>query len=410
MLRRLPRICRGIVGRPVRRSFVQLWMSAVHVLVINAGSSSIKFQLVDVPARRARIQGMLDRIDTEGNGYAGAVRAVIAKIGDTPLQAVGHRVVHGGDLFSEAVIIDDAVVASIEACNALAPLHNPHNLAGIRAARELLPDLPHVAAFDTAFHSHMPVRARTYAIDPEVAGELHVRRYGFHGNSHAFVAECAAKFVGRPIGKLRLVTCHLGNGASACAVEHGRSVETSMGMTPLEGLVMGTRSGDLDPGAVLHLVRTLGVEQVDSLLNRRSGLAAVSGLGNDLRDIEVKADEGDERAMLALEIFAHRVRKYIGAYAAVMGGMDAVVLTGGIGENSATMRKRILGKFEYLGMTINAAANESAVPCSESPVVDISGAGARVRALVVATNEELMIASETARIVTAHAAAGLREP
>lgn len=378
-------------------------MTALRVLVINAGSSSIKFQVVDTDTGRAIAQGARERVGVEGRTHAEAVKEAIAEVDGTGVEAVGHRVVHGGDLFTDAVLIDADVEVSIRTCIPLAPLHNPHHLAGIQTARDLLPDLPHVAVFDTVFHANLPAWARTYAIDPKVAAEHHVRRFGFHGNSHAFVAQSAAAFLGQPLKGLRLVTCHLGNGASACAVQDGRSVETSMGMTPLEGLVMGTRSGDLDPGAVLQLVRRLGVEEVESLLNRRGGLAAVSGLGNDMRDIEAKAFEGDERATLALAIFAHRVRKYIGAYAAVMGGMNAVVLTGGVGENSVMMRARILANFAYLGLTIESEANAGATPSPECPVIDISKAESPVRALVVATNEELMIARETVRVVTGHA-------
>ena len=259
------------------------------------------------------------------------------------IAAIGHRVVHGGAKFIDATLIDDEVEKQIEACVSLAPLHNPSNLAGIRTLRAALPGVPQVAVFDTAFHARMPRRARTYAIDQDVAQKHGLRRYGFHGTSHAYVAQLAAQHLKRPLNELRLITLHLGNGASACAVELGHSTETSMGLTPLEGLVMGTRAGDLDAGVVLALLRSgeFDVKSVDALLNTRSGLAGLSGVGNDLRDIEQRASEGDDRCRLAVAVFAHRVRKYIGAYAATMGGLDAIVLTGGIGENAVAMRRRI---------------------------------------------------------------------
>jgi len=311
---------------------------------------------------------------------------------------VGHRVVHGGSEFYDATEISDEVERAIEACVPLAPLHNPANLAGIRAARAALPDVPHVAVFDTAFHARMPRRSRAYAIDQELADSAGIRRYGFHGTSHAYVARRAAEFLDVPLDQLRLISCHLGNGASACAIEFGHSVETSMGMTPLEGLVMGSRCGDLDPGVVLELARRHGIDETDELLNRRSGLAGLSGLGNDLRDIQHRAADGDDRARLTISVFAHRARKYIGAYAAVMGGVDAVILTGGIGENSAQMRLRILQRLEFLGLRVHEDRNADAKVSHQQPVADVSAGVSRVRALVVATNEELMIALETAKV------------
>lgn len=366
----------------------------MNVLVINCGSSSVKYQVLNADTGEALRAGKIERV----TDHAAALDEVLAAVGDVAVGAVGHRVVHGGDAFHDACVIDDEVLAAIEACVPLAPLHNPANLAGIRGARARLAGVPQVAVFDTAFHARMPRRSRTYALDVGLAEELGIRRYGFHGTSHAYVAQRAAEHLGRPLDELRVVTCHLGNGASACAIEFGHSVDTSMGMTPLEGLVMGTRSGDLDPGVVLELARARGVDEADRLLNRHSGLAGLSGRGNDLRDIEARAAEGDDRARLAIGVFAHRVRKYIGAYAAVMGGLDAVILTGGIGENSAQMRLRILQRLEFLGLRVDEDRNADAAVSHAAPVADVAAASSRVRALVVATNEELMIAREAARV------------
>jgi acetate kinase len=371
----------------------------VNVLVINCGSSSVKYQVVDADTGVAAAKGKAERIGSDGGSHADAIKKILTDHSDLTIDAVGHRVVHGGDQFHDACAIDDDVIAAIEKCVPLAPLHNPANLAGIRAAREMLPDVRHVAVFDTAFHARMPRRSRMYALDPELAAKHGIRRYGFHGTSHMYVAKRAADYLERPVDELRMITCHLGNGASACAVEFGHSMDTSMGMTPLEGLVMGTRSGDLDPGVVLNLARELGIDETDTLLNRKSGLAGLSGHGNDLRDIQAKAEEGDDRARLALSVFAHRVRKYIGAYAAAMGGLDAVIMTGGIGQNSAQMRHRILQRLEFIGLRLHEDRNSDAKVSHDSPVADISADNARVRALVVATNEELMIARETSKVV-----------
>lgn len=370
----------------------------MQVLVINCGSSSVKYKVLDTDSGQEHLNGTIQRVGAERT-HADALAAILEEAADLGIEAVGHRVVHGGEAFHDAQLIDDEVEAAIEVCVPLAPLHNPANLAGIRAARQILPDVPHVAVFDTAFHARMPRRAKTYAIDADVAAEHGLRRYGFHGTSHAYVAELAARHLGRPLSELRIVSLHLGNGASACAIEFGSSVETSMGLTPLEGLVMGTRCGDLDPGVVLQLVRALGAEATDELLNRRSGLAGLSGLGNDLRDIQREAAEGNDGARLAITVFAHRCRKYIGAYAAVMGGLDAIVLTGGIGENSAEMRRRILQRLDFLGVRLDDDANADAKVSDADPVADISEPHARVRSLVVATNEELSIARQTANVV-----------
>jgi len=390
----------------------------MNVLVLNAGSSSLKYCVVDSDSGVMRLAGKVERIGT-GAGertHAEALAEVLASVAANDglaIGAVGHRVVHGGAGLSAPVLVDDAVLATIEALVPLAPLHNPHNLAGVVAARAALPDVPQVAVFDTAFHATLPRRARTYAIDQDVAEAHGIRRYGFHGTSHAWVAGLAAGALGRPLADLRIVTLHLGNGASACAVEHGHSTETSMGMTPLEGLVMGTRGGDLDPGVLLALLRHgMTVDQLDALLNQRSGLAGMSGDGNDLRDIEARAEAGDDRARLAIQVFAHRVRKYVGAYAATMGGLDAVVLTGGIGENSAPMRQRILQRFDFLGLVLDDDLNGAARVSAQAPVAWVSAPHSRVAAFAVKTDEELAIARDTAEVVRGrqHAGGAMRIP
>lgn len=371
----------------------------MKVLVINCGSSSIKYQVIDIDTHERLVDGTTERISEMEGGHAQAINELLALSRVHNLGAVGHRVVHGGERFFDSALITDDVLDGIEACVDLAPLHNPANLAGIRAAMASLPELPHVAVFDTAFHTRMPARARTYALDAETASAHGIRRYGFHGTSHAYVAELAAKHLGRPLDELRLVTCHLGNGASVCAIEFGHSVETSMGMTPLEGLVMGTRCGDVDPGVVIHLCKELGVDAADELLNCKSGLAGLSGLGNDLRDIEAHAADGHEGSRRAISVFSHRVRKYIGAYVAVMGSIDAVVLTGGIGENAATMRRRILQSLDVFGLVLDEHVNEDCRVDDETPVADISTHNSRTKALVIATNEEAHIAQEVAKVV-----------
>lgn len=372
----------------------------MSVLVLNAGSSSLKAQLLDPETGALLEKVAVERIGEPERTHELAVAEVLERVSGQAIVAVGHRVVHGGAELTSAVVIDAAVEVAIERCIPLAPLHNPANLAGIRAARRALPNVPHVAVFDTAFHARMPRRASTYAIDQEVAREHGLRRFGFHGTSHAYVAELAARAVGRPLADLRMITLHLGNGASACAVEHGHSTETSMGVTPLEGLVMGTRSGDLDPGALLTLARAgWSAERLDQLLNHESGLAGLSGAGKDLRDIEARAEAGDDRCRLAITVFSHRVRKYIGAYAAVMGGLDAVVFTGGIGENGAAMRRRILQRFDFLGIVLDEELNADARVSDPSPTAFVSAPHSRVAALVVKTNEELSIARQAAAVL-----------
>ena len=403
----------------------------MNILVLNCGSSSIKAAVVDPQhgKRSARLAGQrlgqagatmrFDDLAPEpcaAGDHAAALgialpRLVEAAGGSGSVVAVGHRVVHGGEKFREPTRIDDAVEATIDSLVPLAPLHNPANLAGIRAARKLLPNLEHVAVFDTAFHGTLPNRAKHYAIDYELAEKHGVRRYGFHGTSHAYVSERAAAFLGMSVRDLRIISCHLGNGASVCAVEYGRSVETSMGMTPLEGLAMGTRAGDIDVGAVLHIAEREGLDfgGVDQLLNKRSGLAGISGVGNDLRDIESRAAEGDDRCRLAIHVFAHRVRKYIGAYAAVMGGVDAIVLTGGIGQNSSVVRHHATRNLQFLGADIDEEKNRLARATSETPVVRFSSDRSRTQLLAVLTDEEHAIARDTARIAAGNDRVGAKK-
>lgn len=369
------------------------------ILVVNCGSSSLKASVLDAEAGAHLSSKKVGRIP-EG-GHEAALKEVLPElVGDRRIAGVGHRVVHGGERFTAPALLDDRAVGDLAALEPLAPLHVPANVAGIRAARKLLPNVPHVAVFDTAFHATLPRRAKTYAIETAVAEEHGIRRYGFHGTSHEYVAKAAAGALGEALVDLRIVTCHLGNGCSVAAVEGGHSVETSMGMTPLEGLVMGTRSGDVDPGALLQLLRSgMSVDDLDALLNERSGLAGLSGVGNDLRDIEERAGQGNERCRLAIQVFAHRVRKYVGAYCAVMGGADAIVFTGGIGENSALIRHRVAQRLDFLGARLDEDANRTVKLDRERPVATISRANSRVKLLVIATDEERAIAQHAARVI-----------
>ncbi len=384
----------------------------MHVLVLNCGSSSLKAALIhSVSGERTR-QAHVERIGdgatmsvdsrepttVDATDHSRALALVLALFAGDIVEAVGHRVVHGGAAFTRPTAICDDVEHGIEAVSGLAPLHNPANLAGIRAARAALPGVPHIAVFDTAFHATLPRRARTYALPYALAESDAYRRYGFHGPSHSFVASRAAEALEEDIRDLRIISCHLGNGASVCAVEYGRSVDISMGLTPLEGLVMGTRSGDIDPGLVLQLVREHGVERVDTLLNQKSGLAGLSGVGGDLRDVEAAAENGDDRAGLAIAVAAHRLRKYIASFAAVMGGVDVVVFTGGIGENSGAMRHRALQRMEFMGIRLDETANRSARASAVQPVVPLHRMNSRVRVLAVHTDEEQAIARAASRV------------
>ncbi len=387
-----------------------------HVLVLNSGSSSIKYQLIDVGTGEALAVGLLERIgqpvagvrhegpdgrttleqelaDHEA-GIATMLR-LFREHGPHPdtwrLVAVGHRVVQGGDRFPGPAVVDDAVEAAIEELATLAPLHNPANLSGIRAARKAYPDVPHVVVFDTSFHTTLPPEAYTYAIDRELAERYAVRRYGFHGTSHRYVSQRAAALLGKDPAEVKVIVAHLGNGASMTAVSGGRSVETSMGLTPLEGLVMGTRSGDVDPALTFHLGRVadLDVDELDDLLNRRSGLLGLAGV-SDLRDVHDRIAAGDAAARVALDVYCHRLKKYLGAYLAILGGLDAVAFTAGVGENDDIVRLQTLQGLEHLGIVVDPERNEG----RKKAETLISTDDSPVKVFVVPTNEELEIARE----------------
>ncbi|GAA2907979.1 MULTISPECIES: acetate kinase [Streptomyces] len=397
-------------------------MSPSRVLVLNSGSSSLKYQLLDMGDSSRLAVGLVERIGEQSSrlkhtpaggesrerggaiaDHDAALKAVaeeLAKDGlglDSPeLAAIGHRVVHGGKAFTEPTVVDDDVLAEIERLIPVAPLHNPANLTGIRTAQALRPDLPQVAVFDTAFHTTMPESAARYAIDVQTADEHRVRRYGFHGTSHAYVSRATAELLGKDPSETNVIVLHLGNGASASAVRGGRCVDTSMGLTPLEGLVMGTRSGDMDPAVIFHLMRVGGMsaDEIDTLLNKKSGLIGLCG-DNDMREIRRRVDEGDEQAELAFDIYIHRLKKYIGAYYAVLGRVDAVAFTAGVGENAAPVREAALAGLEELGLAVDGERN--AVRGDEARL--ISPDGARVAVAVVPTDEELEIATQTYALV-----------
>jgi acetate kinase len=389
----------------------------MNVLVFNAGSSSLKFGVFEVGSDAVEIfKGSFERfrdgqcdyrfrhgtIDEKGSADCSGIEAALERIPDVlkrfgllHINAIGHRVAHGGSIFAGPAVLDNLKIEEIESLTPLAPLHNPASLKAIRLARKLWPETPQIAVFDTSFHLTNPPFATTYAV-PEEWREAGLRRFGFHGTSHKYVALRAAQEIGRPLADLQIVSVHLGNGASACAVNRGASLDSSMGMTPLEGLVMGTRSGDVDPGAFGFMSRQFGlsIQQIEDALNNDSGLKGLTG-SSDMRDIEARAAEGDARAQLAIEVYAYRARKYIGAYAAAMGGLDAVVFTGGIGENSPSMRRRICDGFDFMGMVLDHERNQS-VDLANYAAPQIQSYGSRVRVLVTETAEQLMIARETA--------------
>jgi acetate kinase len=405
----------------------------MKILVLNCGSSSVKFQVIETStemiaanADRMLARGGVERIGLsdsrltlEAPGRKGyqeiseilehrtAIEHVLRALVDpehgileslSEIEAVGHRVVHGGEKFASSVLVTPEVEAMIDECVVLAPLHNPHNLRGMRAARALLPDVPHTAVFDTAFHQSMPPKAYIYGLPYQLYTRHGIRRYGFHGTSHRFVAIHTARLLKRPLDEVRIVTLHLGNGCSAAAVDRGHSVDTSMGFTPLEGLLMGTRCGDIDP-AVLPWVMTMEeitLAQLNAMLNKHSGLFGVSGVTNDMRELLAACREGNRRAQLAFDIFCHRIRKYVGAYAAAMGGIDAVTFTGGIGENSPEVRRRATEGLEFLGIVLDEERNRNA-PRGEEVIV--STAASRVAVAVVPTNEERVIARDTVRVL-----------
>lgn len=394
----------------------------MKVLVINAGSSSLKYQLLDMDTEEVLAKGLAERIGIDGSNvtyqpageekikietplkdHKDALDIIISKITDPDvgviesvdeIDAVGHRTVHGGEAFANSVVINDDVIKTMEENSELAPLHNPANLTGIRAMEELLPGVPEVAVFDTAFHQSMPEYAYMYALPYELYEDLHIRKYGFHGTSHKYVSIEAAKMLGKPVEELKIITCHLGNGGSITAVEHGKSVDTSMGFTPLAGIEMGTRSGDIDPAIVIYLQKKgYTVEEVDDILNTKSGAYGVSGVSSDFRDLEEAAEEGNKRAKLALDIFCYRVRCTIGAYVAAMDGVDAIVFTGGIGENAPETREQVCEGLKYLGITIDPEANKV-----RGKDKIITTPDSKVKVLVIPTNEELMIARDTVEL------------
>lgn len=398
----------------------------MKVLVINAGSSSLKYQLIDMDHKAVLAKGLCERIGIDGSklthknpaagtetvfeqpmkDHSDAIAMVIDALTSKDcgvissmdeIGAVGHRVVHGGETFADSCVIDEKVMDALRECIPLAPLHNPANIIGIEACSKLMPNVKQVAVFDTAFHQTMPQEAFMYALPYELYEQKKIRKYGFHGTSHKFVSTEAAKLLGKPIEELKIITCHLGNGSSVSAVKNGKCVDTSMGFTPLDGVVMGTRCGAIDPAVVTYLIENCGMDpkEVDTIMNKKSGVLGVSGISSDFRDLSKAADEGSERSKLAGKMFYYSVKKFIGAYAAAMGGVDAVVFTGGIGENDAKYRMDITAGLDYMGIKIDPEKNNV-----RGQVRDISAVDATVKTLVIPTNEELMIALDTQRLLS----------
>ncbi len=400
----------------------------MNVLVINAGSSSLKYQLMNPETGAVLAKGLCERIGIDGKftykpqlegkevldavdvampTHSEAIQAVLDALVDEKngviasmkeIDAVGHRVVHGGEKFAQSVVITDEVMAAIEECNPLAPLHNPANITGINACKAIMPGVPMVAVFDTAFHQTMPPVAYTYALPYEYYEKDAVRRYGFHGTSHKYVSQRAAAMLGKDASELKIVSCHLGNGSSITAVDGGKSVDTSMGFTPLAGLPMGTRSGDLDAGILEYLMNKydMGIKEMVSILNKKSGVQGVSGVSSDFRDLENAGKEGNTRASLAVEMFNYGVKKLIGAYAAAMGGVDAIIFTAGVGENSKAQRMDIASGLEFMGVKMDAQKNDI-----RGKEAVISADDSKVKVLLIPTNEELMIAMDTMNLVKA---------
>lgn len=362
------------------------------ILVINSGSSSLKYQVIDVDSDQSLLSGTIERVESHETAFSQMLEKLKeSKI--TPV-ALAHRVVHGGDKFSKPAVINKEVENAIEELIPLAPLHNPGNLAGIQAGEKAFPDLPQVAVFDTAFHQSMPESSYRYAIDMDLAKKLGVRKYGFHGTSHSYVSRKAAEHLGIEQTNFNAVVMHLGNGASVCAVKNGASFDTSMGLTPLAGLVMGSRSGDIDPAVIFYLIREgkLSVDEVDELLNKKSGLLGISGV-SDFRDLDSKANSGDQAAQLAIEVFVERARQYLGGYLARLGRIDAVIFTGGIGENNAGVREKICSDLQTIGISLASASNQE----QSREIRKISDG--KVAVLVVPTNEELEIATQAAKLI-----------
>jgi len=396
----------------------------MKVLVLNCGSSSLKYQLINMENEEVQAIGIVERIgigdsfvkheavgkakviiEEEMANHKKAIKLVLEALvhpehgaikSMDEIAAVGHRVVHGGEKFTSSIIITQEVKDALEACSELAPLHNPPNLMGINACEQILPNVPMVAVFDTAFHQTMPKASYIYALPYEFYEKYGIRRYGFHGTSHKFVSDRAAKMLGKPLSELKLVSCHLGNGASVTAIDGGKSLDTTMGFTPLEGLVMGTRCGDIDPAIVTYIMEKekLNIDQLNDLVNKKSGVLGISGVSSDFRDIEGAAEEGNERAQLALDVYYQKVKRYIGAFAAEMGGIDAVVFTAGLGENSALARKEICSGLEFLGIKIDDARNNV-----RGKETDVTTDDSTTKVLLIPTNEELTIARDTVALV-----------
>ena len=396
----------------------------MNVLVVNCGSSSLKYQLINSDTEEVLAKGICERIGIGGTlvyqksgmdkekkeldmpTHKQAIQFVLEALVNektgaikdlSEINAVGHRVVHGGEKFASSVILTEEVLATIEECNELAPLHNPANLIGIRACQEIMPNVPMVGVFDTAFHQTMPQKAYMYGLPYEYYEKYKVRRYGFHGTSHSYVSKRVAELMGKPYDQLKIIVCHLGGGASVTAVDCGKSVDTSMGMTPLEGLIMGTRSGDVDPSILEFLAHkeNMNIDEIMNMLNKKAGVAGLSGVSSDFRDIEAAADEGHERAILAQDAFVYRVVKYIGAYTAAMNGVDAIAFTAGVGENNDWMRRDVLAHFKYLGVEVDHSVNDGLR--GEDKL--ISTADSKVACFCIATNEELAICRETVALV-----------
>ncbi len=396
----------------------------MKILILNAGSSSLKYQLIDMDGEKLLAKGLVERIGIEGshinqkaNGQVFDATAPMANHTEgiqwmlkalldpekgalksmDEIGAVGHRVLHGGERFTASVLVNDEVKEAIKANIPLGPLHNPANLMGIEACEKVMPGTPNVAVFDTAFHQTMPPKAYLYGVPMEYYEKLHVRRYGFHGTSHRYVSKRVCEFLGVDRSKTRVITCHLGNGSSMCAVENGKCIDTSMGITPLEGVIMGTRSGSMDPAVVQYICNNehISVDEMLTICNKKSGLLGISGLSSDMRDIDKAADEGNERAIIARDMLVYGIRKYIGSYAAAMNGVDVIVFTAGIGENNCALRERVMKGFEYLGAKLDPAKNAG---CREEAV--ISTDDSKVKICVIPTDEEIVIARDTLCIVT----------
>lgn len=392
------------------------------VLVVNCGSSSLKYQLVNMDNEEVMAKGLVEKIGLpdsqlthKWNGqkkeikqsipdHKVAVKLVLDILTDAEcgviksmdaIDAVGHRVVHGGEEFAASTLITDEVMKALEKCSAMAPLHNPPNIIGINACKAIMPGVPQVGVFDTAFHQTMPAKAFMYGLPYELYKEDHIRRYGFHGTSHRYVAGEVAKVMGVPVEKLRIINCHLGNGSSLAAIKYGKCVDTTMGFTPLAGVLMGTRCGDIDPAIVLNVMdnHNLSTKEMDTLMNKKSGVLGISGVSSDFRDLEDAAAKGNERAQLALDMFCYQVKRYIGAYAAAMGGVDAIVFTAGVGENDIHTRQQVCAGLEFLGVKLDADRNNV-----RGKVTEISAADSKVKVFLIPTNEELAIAQDTLRL------------